>query len=82
MDTPQAKNLIDTHQALMDSLKVPVNIDHGEVIRLVANDLIAKYKMARKMGNTDNAEHLNAVLKTYYLTSEQFDELQSEILQG
>ena len=61
---------IKDYKMVQSNLKVPVNIDHGEVLKLVVRDLIAK----RNHPSCSIRKEIDCVLKTYYLEEDEFNE--------
>lgn len=61
-------------RALMKTLSVPVLLDHGEVLKLIVADLVAKYKYNVARNDEEWIPIFEKVLH-YYLTPEEFKKI-------
>lgn len=67
-------NIMKTAEDLERTLDVSVKISHGQVLQVVVNDLVAKYKSCVQRKDDDNIKAFERVLH-YYLSEEEFIEL-------
>ena len=67
------KRLREIQSEIYDSLQRTVKISHEESLRIVAADLLGKYKLARSRGLDSEADMLECVLRKYYLVDEEFE---------
>lgn len=74
METQKMLRAIEEAEKLQRSLDVPVMISFGEVLKIVVNDLIKKYKSCVERKDTENIEAFKKVLR-YYLSEEEFKEM-------
>lgn len=70
MDT----RLLEIQAEIEHAMSRHVCVTHGEVERLVAADLLDKYRGACDRRDDKNAELLRNVLTAYYLTEDEFKE--------
>lgn len=67
------KRLLEINREIQESLQRTIKVPHDEIIRIVAADLLAKYKSAVERGYSSEADMIECVLKCYYLTHEEFE---------
>ena len=77
MKRDDLNEIMRTAKALHDSLSVPVMLDHGEVLKLIVSDLVAKYKSNVERGNAEWISVFEKVL-SYYLSREELEAITSQ----
>jgi len=76
MKQEDIKEIMECARAIRSSLAVPVMLDHGEALKLIVADLIAKYHHNAKRGDMEWTPIFEKVL-SYYLTSDEVKALTS-----
>lgn len=74
METQRILKIMEETEKLQRSLDVPVMISSDEVLKIVVNDLIKKYKSCVERKDTEHIEVFEKVLR-YYLSEEEFEEM-------
>jgi len=74
MKKNEINEIMDAANALHRSLAVPVMLDHGEALKLIVADLVAKYHHNAKRGDEEWTPIFRKVL-SYYLSPEEMSAL-------
>ncbi len=70
-------DVFETYRRLETSMSTTVLINHRQVLRITVAELMSKYKAHRN--NPDYAPAFETILRGFYLTNDEFDEMLSEI---
>jgi hypothetical protein len=68
MKASERDRLLKPYNELRDALSVSVKIDHGEILKIVVKDLANK----RNAACCKIRDSFDQVLKTYYLSDDEF----------
>ncbi len=70
-------DVFEIYRKREQSQSIPVLINQGQVLRITVAELMSKYKAHRN--NPDYAPAFETILRGFYLTDGEFDEMIAEI---
>lgn len=76
MKAENIKEIMECARTLQSSLAVPVMLDHGEALKLIVSDLVAKYHHNAERGHVEWTSAFRKVL-SYYLSADELESLTS-----
>jgi len=72
-----AQGVLKSYKELSEATSTTIKINHSQVIHIVVNDLVKKYKYNARFGDAEWATTFRKVL-SYYLTADEIDHYLAE----